>query len=101
MLSEILHQDYLKGEKVRKEDLFNKEILIKDYRILESQYSGEYAIVQAEINDRIITFVSNNFMLKQLKGVDKNKFPIRVRLSKKLGEKSDRPFWRFERIDKI
>lgn len=59
---------------VRRDDIIGKPILITSYDKKPSKYKGEYAIVYAKLDETEITFIGNEYMLRQLKQV-KN-FPV-------------------------
>ena len=90
MPSEINNKEYLEGERESKENMDGSEIFVLDYVIMDSKYKGKYGVVQARADYSLVTFIVNDFMLKQLKQVSKEKFPFKLRVKKK-----DK-YWRFE-----
>lgn len=90
MVSEILKQERLDGGPKDKNGLIDKVIVIEDYVVQDSKFQGQYAIVQAYINeDEKFTFIANSFMLKQLKRIQD--FPITLRISR-----TEKGYVRFE-----
>ena len=76
-------QERLKGIRTDKNDILDQEIAIVDFKNVDSKYSGQFVIIQAKLNDQLITFIGNGFMLKQLFQVNKDRFPITVKITKK------------------
>jgi hypothetical protein len=90
MSSEILNQEYLQGERITKKEMQDGIVEIEDFVSLPSKFEGNFVIIQAKINDdsapssyRIVTFIGSGFMLKQLRAVMKENFPLRVHVVKK------------------
>jgi len=91
--SEVLKQAMLEGEKTDKKSLVNEIVEVMDYRIMDSQYGGKYGLVQAKHNDSMITFTINSFMLKQLKQIKNESFPIKIKIAQ------HEQYLRFERVE--
>lgn len=99
MESAILKQNRMDGERTEKNTLIGKEIKIADYMIMDSKFdNSQWAIVQAEDDGKQITFSANSFQLKQLKQVESDKFPLKVKIATKPSE-TGKEFIRFERVD--
>jgi len=73
------------GEKIEIKDILDKEITIKDFRELESQYyEHNYAIVQAEDNGKLVTFnVNSTILIKQLNKEKEKGLPFIAKIVKK------------------
>jgi hypothetical protein len=87
--SEVYEPEPLfEGEQVEFSDVLNKEIILKDFKILPSSFhEGEFAVVQAELDGNIVTFpTSSKVLIGQLKGI-KNKLPVKARIIKPEGKK--------------
>jgi len=61
----------LEGEKLKMDDILNKEILIKDFNIKKSRYSknetGMYLMLQFELNGETkVLFTGSDVLIKQL-----------------------------------
>jgi len=83
MLSKILMQPRLEGIRTDKKEILDQEIAVIDFKNMDSKFSGQFVIIQAKLKGETITITGNSFMLKQLFQVNKDKFPIFVRINKK------------------
>ena len=83
MPSEIKQQEYFDGDKVNKAEILDKTIEIVDFKAMPSKYKGQYAMIQALFDGRLITVIGNGFMLKQLHQIRKDKFPIKLKFNRK------------------
>jgi hypothetical protein len=92
--TEILKQDRLQGDEIDRKLLIGKNVIVQDFRSLKSKYTGMYGIVQAEVeeNKKHVIFIINSFMLKQLKGVKPENFPVIVKIAQ------HENYTRFERV---
>lgn len=90
MSSEILNKAFLDGDKLDKEQLLDKSFTILDYTIMRnSEYGANYAIVQILIENKVVTFLGNPIILKQLQDIKSNRFPITKTHLRKIGR-----YWR-------
>ena len=76
------------GDKIELKDILGKEITIKDFKELESQYyDHNYAIVQAENNGKLITFNVNSIVLiRQLNKEKEKGLPFIAKIMKPKGK---------------
>jgi hypothetical protein len=70
------------GERVELLDVLKKEIVIRDFALLPSAFEEgtEFAVVQAEMNKRLVTFAcGSKVLIEQLKKIkNANALPIKV-----------------------
>ena len=66
---------------MRRENIIGKTILITSYEEKPSKYKGKYGIVHANLGKTEITFVANEYMLKQLKEI--KEFPVLAKVLKR------------------
>lgn len=76
----------LDGEKIRIEDVLNKEIVVLNYRICNSQYkknkSGKYLSLQIELDDnKYILFTGSDVLMRQADQY-KNEMPFMAKITK-------------------
>jgi len=96
--SEILQVEHLDGSKIDKKDISGKVVKVFDYRILPSEKTkGFFGIVRAEHDGKEVTFTISQIMIKQLQSIQKEKFPVDLRLVEKMSNKNDRPYYIFHR----
>lgn len=95
MESEVLKQNLLVGTPVRKEEIKDQELEITDFKPMPSKFSGQFALMQVELAGSKLTVAGNGFMLKQLRQVMKNKFPIKAKFT------TTGKYWRLVRSDMV
>jgi len=76
----------LDGEKIRIEDVLNKDLVVLNYRICNSQYkknkSGKYLSLQIELNDKkYILFTGSDVLMRQSDQY-KNEMPFVAKIIK-------------------
>lgn len=66
--SEFTKENILDGNKIKIDDVLNKEIIITDFSIKSSKHnSGEYLTLQIEIdNERHVIFTGSEVLIKQI-----------------------------------
>ena len=76
------------GDKVELKDLLGKELTIKDFRELESQYyDHNYVVVSAENNGKAITFnVNSTVLIRQLNKEKEKGLPFIAKIVKPKGK---------------
>lgn len=70
--SEITKEQILDGDKIRIDDIVNKEVVVLKYTIKSSRYSknisGDYLTLQVEIEGkRFVLFTGSDVLIDQLK----------------------------------
>ena len=76
-------------EAMKREEILEKPILITGYVVCKSKFKGKYAIVEAKLDNREITFIANQYMLNQLEKI--KDFPIIAKVMKR----DKGPFFKF------
>lgn len=86
--------EMLDGEKVEKEDIKGKKLVISDYVLLSSSYEGKgnFVIVQALCENKTVTFSAGDVVTKKLESIGKDKLPITAKLVLTKG-KAGRSYW--------
>jgi hypothetical protein len=91
----------LEGERMEKEDLLNKVMAIKDFVLLPSSFegsiSGEFAVVQADVAGKVVTFSGGSVITKKLQAIGKEAIKeingLKCRLVKTKSKKGGRQYW--------
>ena len=78
------------GEKSQTIDLLNKEIVILQVsdEFKSSFYEGNYVVIQAKLDDKLITVAIAGVLLKQVKELnEKKKLPVRATIIRPKGKR--------------
>jgi hypothetical protein len=78
----------LEGEQLEIADVLDKKIIIRNFRLLPSNiHEGNFAVVQGELDDELITFpTGSKVIMAQLEKL-KEKLPIRGTITKPKGKR--------------
>jgi len=61
-------------------DILDKQLIVKDFRELPSEYNGTFIVVQAELDGELVTFATGSSILrKQIKSI---KLPVKAKIIK-------------------
>jgi len=82
------------GERKESKDVIDKEIIIKNFVLLNGTY-GEFAIIEAEMEGQAINFgIGSDVVIHQLKRAkEDNNLPLRATITSKRSEKSKRNYF--------
>lgn len=66
-----------RGDKIEIKRVFNKKIIVNDYKIEPSKFEGQCLYISIILNDepRVI-FTSSKMLADQIQQIDKSQFPI-------------------------
>lgn len=82
------------GERKESKEVIDKEIIIKNFVLLNSSY-GEFAVIEAELDDQAINFpVGSGVVIHQLKRAkEDNNLPMKATITHRRSEKSKRNYF--------
>lgn len=67
------------GDKIKISKILNLEIIIHDYKLADSKYSGRRLDIQIELNGtKHITWTGSSYMIEMIERVPKDKFPFKA-----------------------
>ena len=73
------------GEKIATSKLLNKEIVVKDYKVLPSKFAdrGDRLDIQIEYKDEDrIVFTGGKYLIQTIQQIDKKDFPFKTKIIK-------------------
>ncbi len=69
----------LKGDKIKIDKVFNKEIVVEDWRIEDSKYKGKCLHMQIIIDSSTrVVFTGSVSLLEMIQKVDRDKLPFKT-----------------------
>ncbi|MEM1544344.1 MAG: hypothetical protein QXD79_08275 [Candidatus Methanomethylicia archaeon] len=82
------------GERVSKDDIEGKELIIKDFAEIPSRYEGResFLVIQAQCDDKTVVFTGSTVIDKKLKLIGKENLPVKATLKFVKGMKGRR-YW--------
>ena len=91
----------LEGEKTDKEELINKVMTVKDFVLLPSSFegstSGEFAVVQADVVGKLVTFSGGGVITKKLQAIGREAIKeangLKCKLVRTKSKKGGRSYW--------